>query len=179
MLLHPRPNSYRKKISLTKPAASSLSRGGYAGCGKELSKILYGKNGTVYVAGRSKEKADAAIEEINKAHPSSDGKLEFLKVDLADLASVKASADDFLNREQRLDVLTNNAGVMIPPVGSKAAQGHELQMGTNVLGPFLFTQLLTPLLQKTAASSPPGSVRVTWAASTRNHFLSQRRRNLG
>ena len=54
---------------------------------------------------------------------------------------------------------------MIPPDGSKAAQGHELQMCTNCLGPYLFTKLLTPLLQKTASSSPPGSVRVTWAAS--------------
>ncbi len=59
--------------------------GGYAGCGKELAKIVYSKNGTVYVAGRSQGKADAAIEEIKKAHPSSDGRLEFLKVDLADL----------------------------------------------------------------------------------------------
>ena len=81
--------------------------GGYAGCGKELSKILYSKNGTVYVAGRSKEKADAAIDEIKQAYPSSDGRVEFLKVDLADLASVKASADEFLKKEQRLDVLTN------------------------------------------------------------------------
>ncbi|KAK3721734.1 short-chain alcohol dehydrogenase [Vermiconidia calcicola] len=139
--------------------------GGYAGVGKELSKILYSKNGTVYVAGRSEDKAEGAIEEIKQATPSTDGRLEFLMLDLADLASIKGSVDDFLRREQRLDVLTNNAGVMTPPSGSKAAQGHELQMGTNVLGPYLFTQLLTPLLQKTAASSPPGSVRVTWAGS--------------
>ena len=54
---------------------------------------------------------------------------------------------------------------MTPPLGSLTAQNHELQMGTNCLGPYLFTHFLTPLLQKTAASSPPGSVRVTWAAS--------------
>ncbi|KAK5689112.1 short-chain alcohol dehydrogenase [Elasticomyces elasticus] len=139
--------------------------GGYAGCGKELSKILYQKNGTVYVAGRSKEKASAAIDEIRKAYPSSDGHLEFLKVDLADLPTIKGSVEDFLSRESRLDVLTNNAGVMTPPKGSITAQSYELQMGTNCLGPFLFTQLLTPLLQKTASSNPAGSVRVTWAAS--------------
>jgi NAD(P)-dependent dehydrogenase (short-subunit alcohol dehydrogenase family) len=62
--------------------------GGYAGCGKELSKIVYSKNGTVYLAGRSQDKAEQAIEEIKKAHPSSDGRLEFLKVDLADLVGV-------------------------------------------------------------------------------------------
>ena len=65
--------------------------GGYAGCGKELSKILYAKGGTVYVAGRSQDKAEAAMEEIRKAEPSSDGRLEFLKVDLADLVGFMGS----------------------------------------------------------------------------------------
>lgn len=50
------------------------------------------------------------------------------------------------------------------------AQNHELQLGTNVLGPYLFTTLLTPLLQRTASTSPPGSVRVTWAASLATAF---------
>ena len=54
---------------------------------------------------------------------------------------------------------------MQPPKGSVSAQGYEVQMGTNCLGAFLFTELLTPLLRKTAASAPKGSVRVTWAAS--------------
>lgn len=139
--------------------------GGYAGCGKELSKILYQHNSTVYVAGRSPEKAQKAIEEIKKAHPSSDGRVEFLKVDLADLSSIKPAVEEFMKKEQRLDVLTNNAGVMLPPAGSKDAQGYELQMGTNCLGTFLLTKLLTPLLQKTTGASKPGSVRVTWAAS--------------
>jgi retinol dehydrogenase-12 len=62
-------------------------------------------------------------------------------------------------------VLTNNAGIGTPPAGSTDVQGHELQMGTNCLGPFLFTQLLLPLLRKTANVSELGSVRVTWAAS--------------
>lgn len=139
--------------------------GGYAGVGKELAGILYQKNGTVYIAGRSSEKGVAAITAIKEAHPSADGRLEFLHVDLADLSSIKESVSTFTKREQRLDVLTNNAGVMTPPPGSLSEQGHELQMGTNCLGPFLFTSLLTPLLEKTAASSTPGSVRVTWAAS--------------
>lgn len=85
--------------------------GGYVGCGKALSNILYSKNGTVYIAGRSKEKADAAMSEIKNVHPSSDGRIEFLHLDLADLTTIKASTDTFLSREQRLDVLTNNAGI--------------------------------------------------------------------
>ncbi|OQN98076.1 hypothetical protein B0A48_15908 [Cryoendolithus antarcticus] len=144
--------------------------GGYAGVGKELCKILYQHNGTIYVAGRSDSKAKSAIDEISKLHPNSQGKLEFLHLDLADLTTIKKSAETFLAKEQRLDVLTNNAGVMTPPIGSITTQNYELQLGTNVLGPWLFTHFLTPILQKTAASSPPGSVRVTWAASLATAF---------
>lgn len=71
----------------------------------------------------------------------------------------------FLAAEQRLDVLVNNAGVMFPPAGSVDAHGHELQMGTNCVGPYLLHQLLQPILAKTAAAAPTASVRVVWAAS--------------
>ena len=56
---------------------------------------------------------------------------------------------------------------MFPPSGTKAAQGYEMQIATNCLGPFLFTKLLTPIMKKTAAlpTTPAGSVRVTWAGS--------------
>ncbi|KAF1986179.1 NAD(P)-binding protein [Aulographum hederae CBS 113979] len=139
--------------------------GGYAGVGFELVKILYGKHATVYVAGRSQEKATKAISTAQKEFPDSKGKLAFMNVDLSNLATIKPGVEDFFSKESRLDVLTNNAGVMTPPRDSLDAHGHELQMGTNCLGPFLLTQLLLPILQKTAESSPVGSVRVTWAAS--------------
>jgi NAD(P)-dependent dehydrogenase (short-subunit alcohol dehydrogenase family) len=86
-------------------------------------------------------------------------------LDLADLTTVKPAAEAFKAKESRLDTLTNNAGIMTPPRKSKTAQGHDLQLGTNCLGPWLFTQHLVPLLQKTATESPKNSVRVTWAAS--------------
>ena len=142
-----------------------LVTGGYGGCGFELAKILYQHNATVYVAGRSKEKGDKAIAELEKLFPDSKGKAAFLALDLADQSTIKKSADEFMAKESRLDVLTQNAGVMVPPAGSKDALGHDLQMGTNCLGPWLFAQCLLPVLKKTAASAPPGSVRVTWAAS--------------
>ncbi|KAM6530428.1 short-chain alcohol dehydrogenase [Fusarium falciforme] len=145
--------------------------GGYVGVGYQLSRILHQRHGTVYIAGRSKQKADAAILAIKKENPSSQGRLEFLELDLADLASVAKAASDFMSREDRLDVLTNNAGVCEPPVGSRTCQGHELQMGTNCLGPFLFTKLLLPILQKTASTAPTG-VRVTWAGSLGAHLQS-------
>ncbi|KAI5290747.1 hypothetical protein KEM54_000581 [Ascosphaera aggregata] len=125
----------------------------------------YGRNGVVYIAGRNKEKAEKAIADIRKEYPDSAGRLEFLHVDLSDLTTIGKAAQVFMSKENRLDVLTNNAGVMFPPTGSKSEQGYELQMGTNCLGPYLLTKYLLPILTKTAASSPPGSVRVTWAAS--------------
>lgn len=139
--------------------------GGYTGCGLELTKLLYQHNATVYVAGRSREKGDKSIATVKEEFPDSKGKLVFLQLDLADQSTIKQSAQEFMSKESRLDVLTQNAGVMTPPSGSKDAHGHELQMGTNCLGPWLFAQCLLPILKKTAASSPPGSVRVTWAAS--------------
>lgn len=54
---------------------------------------------------------------------------------------------------------------MAPPLGSKDSHGHEQQIGTNCLGAMLFSELLVPTLKNTAASSPAGSVRVTFAAS--------------
>jgi retinol dehydrogenase-12 len=54
---------------------------------------------------------------------------------------------------------------MNTPPSKKTTQGYELQLGTNCIGPWLFTQQLLPVLQKTAAEAPKDSVRVTWAAS--------------
>ncbi|KAI0392328.1 short-chain dehydrogenase [Xylariaceae sp. FL0594] len=153
--------------------------GANTGIGKEVARILYSKNAAVWIAARNEEKARAAIasirEEEAKASSSSSGRLEFLRLDLGDLSTIKASAEAFLARESRLDVLFNNAGVMMPPRGSKTAQGHELQLGTNCLGPFLFTQLLTPTLVATAAktaATPKGSVRVVWVSSSAADILS-------
>lgn len=103
--------------------------GGYAGVGKELCKILYGAGGTVYVAGRSADKAAAAIKEIKTVHPSSQGKLEFLHVDLSDLATIKPAADEFLSKEKRLDVLTY---LPYPPPFHTQAQLTSLSAATTL-----------------------------------------------
>ncbi|KFZ10022.1 hypothetical protein V502_08374 [Pseudogymnoascus sp. VKM F-4520 (FW-2644)] len=161
----PQPSLTEENIS-DQTGKVHIVTGGYSGVGYELVKILYSKHATIYSAGRSRDKALKSIEAIKAAYPSSNGKLYFLLLDLSDLSTIKKSAEDFMGKETRLDVLTNNAGIMVPPKGSRDAQGHELQIGTNCLGPFLFTSFLIPLLKKTAASSPPGTVRITWAASS-------------
>jgi retinol dehydrogenase-12 len=96
--------------------------GGASGIGFLLAKLLYQVNGTVNIAGRSQEAGTMAIERIKSQCPDSKGRLEFLLLDLADLSSIKKSADEFLARERRLDVLWHNAGVMFPPAGSKTKQ---------------------------------------------------------
>lgn len=139
--------------------------GGYAGVGEQLSAILYSRGAKVYIAGRSRSKADTAISRIKSQHPKATGHLIFLSLDLADLTTTKASADEFLANETRLDVLVNNAGVMLPPKGSKTTQNHDLQFGTNCLGPHLFTKYLHPILRRTASTALANTVRVIWASS--------------
>jgi NAD(P)-dependent dehydrogenase (short-subunit alcohol dehydrogenase family) len=107
--------------------------------------------------------------EFKGASPRSKGSLTFLPLDLADLSKIKQSADFFLARERKLNVLWNNAGIMKVAPGeenAKTAQGHEIHMGTNCLGAFLFTKLLTPILSETAKTAPAGQVRVIWVSST-------------
>ncbi|KIW23903.1 uncharacterized protein PV07_12065 [Cladophialophora immunda] len=142
-----------------------LITGSNTGVGYQVASILYAHNAKVYVAARTESKALAAIDSIKEQHPKSQGKLEYLHLDLSDLSTIKASAEDFLSREDKLHWLDNNAGVMIPPQGSKGAQGMDLTYQTNILGPFLFTKLLLPILKRTAADEPKGTVRVSWAGS--------------
>ena len=139
--------------------------GSNTGVGKEVAQILYSKHAKVYIAARSEEKANDAIKSIKGSLPKSKGSLTFLKLDLADLSTIRKSANEFLSKESKLHVLLNNAGVMIPPVGSVTPQGYELQLGVNNVGTFLFTKLLTPVLAQTAKSEAPGVVRVVWVSS--------------
>jgi retinol dehydrogenase-12 len=139
--------------------------GSNTGIGKEVAQILFSKNAKVYIAARSQEKAEKAIEVIKKSSPNSTGELVFLRLDLANLASIRASAEEFLSKETKLDVLFSNAGVWITPQGSKTEQGYELTLGVNDIGPFMFTKLLTPLLVATAKTELSGAVRVVWVSS--------------
>ncbi|KAI1754786.1 short-chain dehydrogenase [Xylaria castorea] len=139
--------------------------GANTGLGKELTKILYSAHAKVYVTARSEAKANAAIDDIRRLYPDSKGELAYLHLNLSDLTTIKASADAFLAKEQRLDVLFNNAGVMVPPQGSTTAQGYELQLGVNNIATFLFTRFLYSIMVQTARETPRDSVRVVWVSS--------------
>ncbi|KAG8687069.1 hypothetical protein FRC08_012169 [Ceratobasidium sp. 394] len=125
--------------------------GGNTGIGKETCKALLNKNAKVYLAARSKARADDALEWLKR---EAGGKTAiFLELDLANLASVRKAAEEFKSKEQELHVLINNAGVMYPPISQRTSDGYDLQFGTNVLGHYLFTTLLLPTLIHTAKNS--------------------------
>ncbi|KAH6603969.1 short-chain dehydrogenase [Trichoderma cornu-damae] len=140
--------------------------GSNTGLGKEIAQILYSKNAKVYMMARSEDKTNKAIESIKSTVTKSTGELIYLKLDLSDIPSAKASAEEFLRREQKLHLLFNNAGVGYPEKGSKSQQGYELQLGVNCLGTFAFTKALTPALVSTAKTAPANSVRVIWVSSS-------------
>ncbi|KAI1331174.1 short-chain dehydrogenase [Xylariaceae sp. FL0255] len=171
---------FPSRPSFTEGSISDLSgkvyivTGANTGIGKEVARILYTKNAAVWLTSRDEEKGMNAIASIKDAHPTSRGRLELMQLDLSDLSTIKASVSSFLEKEKYLHVLFNNAGVMFPDPGSTTAQGHELQLGVNCLGHFLFTQLLTPTLAATAQGPgvPGGSVRVVWVASSAAEHLN-------
>lgn len=117
-----------------------LVTGANTGLGFETSKILAARGATVVLACRDRDKAEAAMAAIRDVAPAAD--LVFLELDLADLDAVRRSAAEVL-AGPRIDVLVNNAGVMIPP-RTLTKQGFELQFGVNHLGTFAFTGLVHP-----------------------------------
>ncbi|KAL1872946.1 short-chain alcohol dehydrogenase [Diaporthe australafricana] len=154
-----------------------LVTGANTGLGKELSRMLYSKNGKVYVTARTEEKASQAIKDIQAAAPESTGSLVPLILDLTDLSTIKASAERFTSAESRLHVLFNNAGYMGPESKvERTPQGHEMHFGVNCLGPFLFTKFLTPTLVATAQdkATPPATVRVVFLSSFAADIFSEK-----
>ncbi|KAF8073741.1 hypothetical protein FPV67DRAFT_1479100 [Lyophyllum atratum] len=131
--------------------------GANTGIGKETAKALLEHNAKVYITARNPEKAEEAIKDLQEqtGHEAS-----FLLVDLADLPTVRAGAEEFMRKEKELHILFNNAGVMMPSVEETTAQGYDLQFGTNVLGHFYLTTLLLPALIAGAKSRPDGKARV-------------------
>ena len=164
---------YPPKPAFTEKNLSNLSgkvyivTGSNTGVGKEVAQMLYSKDATVYMAARSEDKAKRAIVDIRKARPQSKGSLTYLHLDLADLSTIKPAVEQFTAQESKLHVLFNNAAVQaLGNDGSvKTAQGYEWHFGVNVMGPFLFTKLLTPTLVGTAKSEPANTVRVVWVCS--------------
>jgi NAD(P)-dependent dehydrogenase (short-subunit alcohol dehydrogenase family) len=131
--------------------------GANTGIGKETVRALASRGARVVLAARSADKTRPVITELAKA--TGNDRLEFLALDLADLASVRKAAAELLARDLPIHGLINNAG--LAGVRGQTKDGFELAFGTNHLGHFLFTRLL---LDRVRASGPARIVNVSSAS---------------
>jgi len=123
--------------------------GANSGIGYVTALELARRGATVIVASRSEQRGREAVERIEAEQI--DGDAVLMPLDLASLESIRSFATDFASRYDRLDLLINNAGVMMPPEG-KTEDGFELQIGTNHFGHFALTGLLIDRLISTPDS---------------------------
>jgi dehydrogenase/reductase SDR family member 12 len=132
-----------------------LVTGATSGLGLAAAEGFARLGATVWLPARSEQRGELARAQILASSPDSDVRVDLC--DLSDLESVRQFAGRFSAQTPRLDVLVNNAGAL-PVERTLSAGGIELTFATNVLGPFLLTNLLVPLLQK---SKPARIVNVS------------------
>ena len=127
---------------------NAIVTGATSGLGKQTARVLAQKGAEVILAVRNTDKGEAVAKELRDENPAA--KLTIEALDLADLTSIRGFAAR-MQALPRLDLMVNNAGVMVPPFGH-TKDGFELQMGTNHLGHFALTGLMLPKLQATKGS---------------------------
>ncbi|TFY66520.1 hypothetical protein EVG20_g4574 [Dentipellis fragilis] len=125
--------------------------GSNTGIGFRTAEQLALHGAKVYLACRSKAKATAAIAELEKTSPSlkDQNRLVWLPLDLSSMHSAKKAAEEVLAKEDRLDILINNAARGVEKY-ELSKNGVELNVAINHFGHFVFTQTLLPLLKETA-----------------------------
>jgi len=141
--------------------------GANSGIGLSAAKALAAKGAHVVLAVRNTAKGEGAAAQI-------DGSTEVRRLDLADLASVRAFAEE---TTADVDVLINNAGVMNVPL-QHTADGFEMQIGTNHLGHFALTNLLLPHIKDRVVTVGSGAHRygkirlddLNWEQGYRRHM---------
>jgi NAD(P)-dependent dehydrogenase (short-subunit alcohol dehydrogenase family) len=147
---HAIPSSIDQYLDLPDQSGRvALITGANSGLGYASAVALARKNARVIMACRNVEKGERAAADLLSLHPAAS--VTVMKLDLGNLRSVREFAAAVNESEPRLDILMNNAGLMIPPYG-KTADGFELQFGTNHLGHFALTALLLPRLLETPNS---------------------------
>jgi retinol dehydrogenase 12 len=121
-----------------------LVTGANSGIGRAMVEALAARGGGVVLAARSEERTRPVLDGIRAQRPSAE--VEFLQVDVSDLASVRRAASTYLATGRPLDVLVNNAGV--GGTHALSADGFDLTYATNHIGPFLLTSLLLPAIER-------------------------------
>ena len=118
---------------------TAVITGGNSGIGFEAARVLAARGARLILGCRDQGKAHDAVTRIRAAAPGAD--VRVVPLDLASLDSVRAAAGQIRSSCEGIDLVVNNAGVMMPPYG-RTADGFELQFGINHLGHFALTGLL-------------------------------------
>jgi NAD(P)-dependent dehydrogenase (short-subunit alcohol dehydrogenase family) len=125
-----------------------LVTGATDGLGRALARELAARGATVLLHGRAKARLEDTRREIVEATGSD--RLHTYLADLASLEQVRRLGREVGGDQERLDVLVNNAGIGGDGPRQRSADGHELRFAVNYLAPFLLTELLLPLLRRSA-----------------------------
>jgi NAD(P)-dependent dehydrogenase (short-subunit alcohol dehydrogenase family) len=142
---------------------TAVITGANSGLGLEAARVLAQRGAAVVLACRDLAKAKDATDQIRAAAPGAE--LSTVRLDLGSLASIREAAEELRAGHDRLDLLINNAGLMMTPHG-RTEDGFELQLGTNHLGHFALTGLLLDRMLEV-----PGSRVVT--VSSNGHRLGR------
>ena len=127
----------------------ALVTGAAKGIGFEVVRQLARRGFRVFLAARDPKAGRVAVEKL-----SSEGEVIFLEIDVSDAESIRRAAEDFSRAQKHLDVLVNNAGILLDDEKDALAITSEIfeqTMRTNTLGPWLVSQAFVPLLKKSRA----------------------------
>jgi NAD(P)-dependent dehydrogenase (short-subunit alcohol dehydrogenase family) len=127
-----------------------LVTGATDGLGRALARELAAAGATVLLHGRSKQRLEDTRRELTEATGSD--RLRTYLADFASLEQVRRLAREVAGDQERLDALVNNAGIAGGGPRQESADGIELRFAVNYLAPFLLTELLLPLLRRSAPS---------------------------
>ena len=138
--------------------------GANTGIGKETALDMAKRGARVILACRDMDRANTAAEHIRKL--SGNGNVDVEKLDLASFDSIREFSEKINSKEEKIDILINNAGIMMCPKW-KTKDGFEMQFGTNHLGHFLLTNLL---LDKIKSSAPSRIINVSSLAHEKGNM---------
>jgi NAD(P)-dependent dehydrogenase (short-subunit alcohol dehydrogenase family) len=126
--------------------------GASSGIGKQIAKDLNIRGAKVYMLCRSCQRGLDAICDLSSLYGCDSTRLILLEGDLADFSSIRRAVTEFNSKEDHLDILINNAGIMFYPKFELTKDKHELTWQSNYLGHFLLTHLLLPKLEASVSA---------------------------